>query len=92
VAAIILLGLGLRISWMNKTALWCYEAESSINALTIIGTGIPGWKYVGFPIVKNTLTKTWDENPEYEFRDSTYSDRGVVVYHGCLPLYTIAAS
>lgn len=92
VLVIILLGMGIRISWMNESALWCDEAESSINALTIIGTGVPGWKYVGLPIFENTLTKRWEENPEYEFRDSTYSDRGVVVYHGWLPIYAIAAS
>jgi len=77
---------------MNKSALWCDEAESSINALSIIGTGVPAWKYVGLPIFENTLTLPWEDSPEYEFRDSTYSDRGVVVYHGWLPIFAIAAS
>ncbi|MFY8215704.1 MAG: hypothetical protein ACOVMP_03800 [Chthoniobacterales bacterium] len=77
---------------MNQSALWCDEAESSINALSIIGTGVPGWKYVDLPIFENTLTNPWDDSAEYEFRDSTYSNRGVVVYHGWLPIYAIAAS
>jgi hypothetical protein len=41
---------------------------------------------------KNTLVKPWPGNPEYEFRDISYSDRHVAVYHGWLPLYAIAAS
>lgn len=82
VAVIVCLGLWLRVSWMNQSALWCDEAESSIHALSIIGTGVPGWKYVDLPIFENTLTNPWDDSEEYEFRDSTYSDPGVVVYHG----------
>lgn len=89
---LIVLGMGLRVSWMQQSALWCDEAESSINALTILETGLPGWKYLGLPVYENTLTKLWEEHPEYEFRDSTYSDKGVVVYHGWLPLYAMAAS
>jgi len=91
-AAILFCGLGLRISWMNKSALWCDEAESSINALSVLKTGLPVWTYLGLPIYENTLTEPWEENPEYEFRDSTYSHKGVVVYHGWLPIYSIAAS
>ncbi len=89
---LILLGMGIRISWLNQSALWCDEAESCINALTILQTGVPGWKYLDLPVFENTLTQSWDGNPEYEFRDSTYSDKGVVVYHGWLPIYAIAAS
>lgn len=79
-----------RVAWMQESALWCDEAESSINALTILQTGVPGWQYLGIPVFENTLTEPWPEHPEYEFRDSTYSDRGVVVYHGWLPIYAIA--
>ncbi len=91
-ALIILAGMGLRIAWMNDSALWCDEAESSINALTILETGLPGWKYLDLPVYENTLTEPWDGHPEYEFRDSSYSPQGVTVYHGWLPIYAMAAS
>ena len=91
-AAIIIAGMSLRIAWMDDSALWCDEAESSINALTILETGWPGWKYLDLPVYENTLTEVWPEHPEYEFRDSSYSPQGVTVYHGWLPLYAIAAS
>src|SRR5438067_1602706 len=29
---------------------------------------------------------------EYEFRDSSYSAKGLAIYHGWLPLYAMAAS
>jgi hypothetical protein len=90
--ALVAAGMGLRISWTGQSALWCDEAESSINALTILQTGLPGWKYLGLPVYENTLSEPWEKHPEYEFRDSTYSLKGVVVYHGWLPLYAIAAS
>jgi hypothetical protein len=90
--AIILVGLGMRVSWMTKSALWCDEAESSINALTILQHGVPTSTYLGMPIYENTLTEPWPGNPEYEFRDSSYSPKGVAVYHGWLPLYSIAAA
>lgn len=85
-------GVGLRILWMDDSALWCDEAESSINALSIQQTGVPSWQYLGLPVYENVLTEPWPDHPEYEFRDSSYSDRGVTVYHGWLPLYAIAAS
>ena len=92
-AVILLLGMGIRVHWMNQSALWCDEAESSINALTILQTGVPGWKYLGIPVYENTLTQPWEGHPEYEFRDSSYSlKQGVTVYHGWLPLYSIALS
>lgn len=84
--------MGVRVEWLNRTALWCDEAESSINALTILQTGLPGWMYLGLPVYENTLTEPWDGSPEYEFRDSSYSPQGVTVYHGWLPLYAIAAA
>lgn len=90
--AIILAGVALRVDWMNRTGLWCDEAESGLNALTILDRGLPLNEYLGIPIYENTLTEPWDGNPEYEFRDSSYSPQGLAVYHGWLPLYTIAAS
>lgn len=90
--ALIAAGLAIRIDWMNRSALWCDEAESSINGLTILETGVPGWKYLGLPVYENTLTQPWPDHPEYEFRDSSYSPQGLAVYHGWIPLYSIAAS
>ena len=90
--ALILAGVLLRVDGMNRTGLWCDEAESSINALTILDRGFPLNEYLGIPIYENTLTERWDGHPEYEFRDSSYSPQGLAVYHGWLPLYAIAAS
>ena len=90
--ALILTGVLLRVDWMNRTGLWCDEAESSINALTVLDRGFPLNEYLGIPIYENTLTERWDRHPEYEFRDSSYSPQGLAVYHGWLPIYAIAAS
>lgn len=92
VAALIGLGIWIRVDWMNRNSLWCDEAESSINALTILDRGLPLNEYLGIPVYENTLTEPWDGHPEYEFRDSSYSPQGLAVYHGWLPLYSIAAS
>ena len=89
---LILAGVLLRVDWMSRTGLWCDEAESAINALTILDRGLPLNEYLGIPIYENTLTEPWDGHPEYEFRDSSYSPQGLAVYHGWLPLYAIAAS
>jgi len=89
---LILAGLGLRVSWMTRAPLWCDEAESSINALTILDRGLPLNEYLSLPVYENTLTEPWPGHPEYEFRDSSYSPQGLAVYHGWLPLYSIAAS
>lgn len=82
----------MRVAWMERTALWCDEAESSINALAIQQTGFPIGTYLDLPVYENTLTEPWEGHPEYEFRDSSYSPQGFAVYHGWLPLYAIAAS
>ncbi len=92
VVLLILLGLWLRIDWMNRSTLWCDEAESGINALTILERGFPFNEYLSLPVYENTLTEPWEGHPEYEFRDSSYSPQGLAVYHGWLPLYAIAAS
>jgi hypothetical protein len=85
-------GLLLRAWDLSGTPCWVDEAESCINALTILDKGVPADRYLGVPVYENTLTIPWPENPEFEFKDSSYSSRGVAVYHGWLPLYSIAAS
>lgn len=94
VVLILLLGaaLGLRLVRLDDARFWVDEAESSINALTILQHGYPTDSYLGQPIYENTLIIPWDDHPEYEFRDASYSDRGVAVYHAWLPLYAIAGS
>ncbi len=77
---------------MASRPLWVDEAESSINALTILEHGVPVSHYLGLPLFENTLTEPWEGHPEYEFRDSSYSSKGVAVYHGWLPMYAIAAA
>jgi hypothetical protein len=81
-----------RLEYVTERSFWVDEAESSINALTILDHGVPINQYLGIPIYENTLIKAWPGNPEYEFKDISYSDRGLATYHGWLPLYSIAAS
>jgi hypothetical protein len=85
-------GFAIRMLSLDAGPFWVDEAESSINALTILQKGYPTDVYLGLPIYENTLVRTWPENAEYEFRDVSYSDRHFAVYHGWLPLYLIAAS
>jgi hypothetical protein len=92
VSALIALGLYFRFAAALSQPLWADEAESSINALTILESGVPTDRYLGLPLFENTLTEPWPGNEEYEFRDSSYSPKGVAVYHGWLPLYSIAAA
>ncbi len=87
------LGLFLRVYKLDQPVLWCDEAESCINAMTILEHGVPVDSYLGLPIYENTLTDPWPESKEYEFRDSSYSKKsGMAIYHGWLPLYAIAGS
>lgn len=90
-AAIVCLGVLLRLWTVSQYPLWVDEAESSINALSIQEHGVPTSTYLGLPVFENTLVRPWPGHPEYEFRDISYSDKGLAVYHGWLPLYSIAA-
>lgn len=90
---ILLLAMLLRISGALGDTLWVDEAESAINGLSIQEHGLPVGSYLGIPVYENTLTEPWESSEEYAYRDSSYSaQRNVVVYHGWLPLYAIAAS
>ena len=90
--ALLLVGVILRGCNLGGVPIWVDEAESAVNALTIQQHGVPVDQYLGLPIFENVLTEPWPGHPEYEFRDSSYSKRGVAIYHGWLPLYSIAAS
>lgn len=92
VILVVLTGAWLRTLHLDELPFWVDEAESSINALTILQNGYPSDSYVGIPIYENTHVWPWPENPEYEFRDVSYSENHLAVYHGWLPLYAIAAS
>jgi hypothetical protein len=92
VTAILVLGIGLRLRYMDEGALFIDEAESSLNALSILEHGYPADTYMGLPMFENTLTEPWPESAEYEFHDTSYSSTGKAIYHGWLPLYAIAAS
>ncbi|MGH7213204.1 MAG: ArnT family glycosyltransferase [Tepidisphaeraceae bacterium] len=89
---LVALGLLLRTWGLGDTSLFVDEAESCVNALTIQEYGWPADRYLGMPIFENTLTLPWPENPEYEFKDTSYSDRCFAIYHGWMPLYAIAAT
>jgi hypothetical protein len=84
--------IAIRLTSLDAKPFWVDEAESSINALTILQDGFPTDSYLGLPIYENTLVKRWPGNPEYEFRDISYTEEHFAVYHGWLPLYAIAAS
>lgn len=91
-AAILCAGLWLRLWNLDGQPLWADEAETAINALTIQQHGFPLDHYQGLPIFENTLIQPWHGHPEYEFKDISYSKRGLAIYHGWLPLYATAAS
>ncbi len=78
--------------YLDEQPFWVDEAESSINALTILDHGFPTDSYLGIPIYENTLIQPSPENTEYEFRDLSYSKKHLAIYHGWLPLYAIALS
>jgi hypothetical protein len=94
IVAIVVVGFGvsLRLGHLADNRFWVDEAESTINALTILQHGYPTDHYLGLPLFENTLTRPWPGSREYEFKDTSYSDRGMAVYHAWLPLYSIAAS
>ena len=55
-----------------------------MNALTILEHGVPRGEYLGLPIYENTLTEPWPGNREYEFRDSSYTAKGMrFITAGC---------
>jgi hypothetical protein len=85
-------GTGLRVWSTYSTPLWVDEAESSINAQTILDQGLPTDLFLGQPIYENIMIRDWPGHAEYEFRDLSYSSQGVVVYHGWLPLYSMAGA
>lgn len=89
---LVLLGVGLRGYRLGSPYLWVDEAESALNALTIVADGVPHDTYMAQPLYENTLLRPWPEHPEYEFRDLSYSDRGLAVYHSWIPLYAMAAA
>src|SRR5688572_28342977 len=90
---LLVIALALRASHRHYPALFIDEEESAVNAMTILEHGYLTDEYLGLPIFQNTLIRPWPGgHPEYEFRDVSYSDRGVAVYHGWLPLYAMAAS
>src|SRR5258707_12359018 len=91
-ALVITAALGLRLAYIDAEPFGVDEAESSINALTILQHGYPADSYLGIPIYENTNVWYWPENPEYEFRDVSYSSKHFAVYHGWLPLYAMAGS
>src|SRR5690242_10910461 len=75
-------GIALRVSFIESETLWVDEAESSINALTILERGYPADRYLGLPIYENVLLTASPGSDEYEFKDPSYSDRGMAIYHG----------
>src|SRR5579862_4088591 len=97
VASLMTIGFILRLDQIQSQPVWVDEAESCINALSILQSGLPIDSYLGLPVYENTLTIPSPGDPEYEFKDSSYGrpiykGHGLALYHGWLPLYAIAAS
>lgn len=92
VTLLAVLAIALRGYGLGAPLLWVDEAESALNALTIVADGVPSDTYLGQPLFENTLVRPWPAHPEFEFRDVSYSDRGLAVYHSWIPLYAIAAT
>lgn len=90
VGALVLVAVSLRVWQLGAPRFWVDEAESALNALTIVAEGVPRDRVMGEPLYENTLVREWHGHPEYEFRDLSYSDRGLAVYHSWLPLYSMA--
>lgn len=84
--------VALRAWRLDVPVLSVDEAESALNALTIVADGVPGDRFLGQPLYENTLVRPWPDSAEYEFKDLSYSDRGLAVYHSWLPLYSIAVA
>ncbi len=91
-ALLLAAGTALRLDSAVSKPMWVDEAESSINAQTILLHGVPTDTFLDQPIYENIMVREWPEHPEYEFDDLSYSDKGLAVYHGWLPLYSIAGS
>ncbi len=89
---LIVAGIAFRIDDALGRTLWADEAESAINGLAILEHGLPIGEFLGEPVYENVMVKPWPENVEYEFRDVSYSENGLSIYHGWLPLYAIALS
>lgn len=89
---LLVIGTLLRLDSALSKPFWVDEAESSINAETILLHGLPTDTFLDQPIYENILIRPWLGSEEYEFDDLSYSAKGVAVYHGWLPLYTIAGS
>jgi hypothetical protein len=87
---IVLAAAFLRLPKLGERPMWVDEAESAINAITILQHGVPVDHYLGLPLYENTLIEPWPDHPEYAYRDSSYSRSGYAIYHGWVPLYLIA--
>jgi hypothetical protein len=92
VALLVAIGVGVRLRYLDEGPLFIDEGESALNAFSILEHGVPRDRVLGMPLFENTLTEPWPGSAEFEFRDTSYSPRGLAAYHGWLPLYAIAAS
>jgi hypothetical protein len=90
--ACLLAAAALRLSFVRNQPLGLDEAESSINALSILERGYPADHYLGLPVYENVLLTTSPGSEEYEFRNSSDSHRGMAIDRGWLPLYSMAAA
>ena len=58
-AVVIAAAVALRTCHLDYPALSLDEAESCINAMTILEHGYPAGVYLGLPIFENTLVRPW---------------------------------
>ena len=91
-SACVAAAISLRLSFAGGEPLWVDEAESSINALSILEHGYPADHYLGLPIYEDLLLTASPDNHEYEFRNSNGTSQGMMLDKGWLPLYGVAAA
>ena len=80
--ACLVLATALRLSFAVGEPFWEGEADSNINALSILERGYPADHYLGIPIYENVLLTTSPGSNEYEFGSASHSARGMVIDHG----------
>ena len=61
--------LALRVGSVLAGPFWADEAETGINAFSILQTGLPRSEYLGIPVYENMVVREWPSQPEYEFKD-----------------------
>jgi len=90
VILVFLIAFFLRIYQSAGSLLWEDEAETALNSIGILDTGLPSGFFRGMPLFESPFVQKSD-SPVYEFSEYNYAN-GLPRYHGWLPFYPIALS